>query len=316
MGHPSRPLAFWLRYPIFCQKGRSLDAVGELWGMYFDGETGRTTALREARPLSECHFDSQKLDTRIGEAWLNDSALQGRLGDAGEEGLRWQLGYAGAGAPLYLLPKSMYAGRFPKAKALVPAPGCIFDGALWVRDSAGGEETKIDIVGWPGSQNHNWGSQHTSAYAWVQCAGFDDADDAFLECAIARLKYGPVWTPAFTVLTLRVDGEELRFDNLLRSALDDGHYAFGPDCDPFTFEASLRRGDLRVRVRCQAARSRFVALTYQDPPGGERICLNSKLARCDVEIERPGRPTRVLRSEHRAAFEILAEDACGLPLRI
>ena len=42
--HPIRPFAFWIRYTIFSPKGRKGAAMGELWGIYFDGEAGQITA--------------------------------------------------------------------------------------------------------------------------------------------------------------------------------------------------------------------------------------------------------------------------------
>ena len=57
-----------------------------------------------------------------------------------------------------------------------------FSGSLTV------DGEKVDIAGWIGSQNHNWGSRHTDRYAWGQVAGFDEQPDAFLECSTARLR--------------------------------------------------------------------------------------------------------------------------------
>ncbi|MGZ5276148.1 MAG: hypothetical protein ACXWCU_09515, partial [Caldimonas sp.] len=45
--HAERPLAFWIRYTVFCPKGRPNEAVGELWAIYFDGESGRIAAAKE-----------------------------------------------------------------------------------------------------------------------------------------------------------------------------------------------------------------------------------------------------------------------------
>jgi hypothetical protein len=50
-----------------------------------------------------------------------------------------------------------------------------------------------------------------------------------------------------------------------------------------------------------------VALAYDDPPGGQKICLNTKLARCELHVRVPGEPERRLRTANRAAFEILGD---------
>jgi hypothetical protein len=39
--HPSRPLAFWIRYTIFSPAADPSRTRGELWAVLFDGESGR-----------------------------------------------------------------------------------------------------------------------------------------------------------------------------------------------------------------------------------------------------------------------------------
>ena len=48
-----------------------------------------------------------------------------------------------------------------------------------------------------------------------------------------------------------------------------------------------------------------MSLTYYNPPGGDHTCLNSKLAACEVTLERPREPPVTLTTRYRAAFEIL-----------
>jgi hypothetical protein len=73
---------------------------------------------------------------------------------------------------------------------------------------------------------------------------------------------------------------------------------------------------VRIHGRISAPTHRFVGLRYLNPPGGEKICLNSKLARCVLTLDQPGRPSRRFSTAHRAAFEILTDDRerHGLPL--
>ena len=49
--HPTRLLAFWIRYTIFSPKGHPEKAVGELWAIYFNGETGHHIAVKKVVPL-------------------------------------------------------------------------------------------------------------------------------------------------------------------------------------------------------------------------------------------------------------------------
>ncbi len=292
--HPERALAFWIRYTVFSPKGRPQDAVGELWAVYFDGERERIAAAKEVFPISSCVFSRERLDVHIGNAVLNNDHLTGRA-SAQANTLEWNLRYAGTQPPLLLLPSEFYDRSFPKAKALVGTPNALFDGSLIVN----GETVRIE--GWRGSQNHNWGAKHTDSYAWRQVAGFDDAPDVFLECATARIKLGPFWSPALTLVVLRTEEGEFRLNSLAQALRAQGEFDFS------SWRIESRTAEVSVSVHIHAPRSAFVALAYDNPPGGTKTCLNTKLAACELVLEERGKPTRKLVTAHRAAFEILTD---------
>ncbi|CAN5203926.1 hypothetical protein BH09MYX1_BH09MYX1_38250 [soil metagenome] len=292
--HPSRALAFWIRYTIFCPKNRPEDAIGELWAVYFDGEGKRVLAVKEEHPIIACNFAKDTLDATIADARLDRSSLEGTARANGSS-ITWALTYDSPHAPLFILPEAMYEGSFPKAKLLVGSPGARYRGHLDV------DGERIPIEDWVGSQNHNWGSQHTDAYAWGQVMGFDDAPDAFLEISTAQVAIGPLRTPKMTILVLRLGREELRFDGIAGALRARATY------EPFHWAFSLSRRNLRVSGTIAAPPSSFVALPYMNPPGGTKTCLNSKLARCDLTVERNGHE-RHLSTAHRAAFEILSDE--------
>ncbi len=294
--HPSLALAFWIRYTIFSPKGRPEDAVGELWAIFFDGEAGRNFVVKESVPIAQCGFSPIDLDARIGVALLNQHHLEGRARSAGHT-FRWQLDYAGDGPPLLLLECKFYERGFPKAKALVGSPNALFFGALAI------DGQRIAIDGWRGSQNHNWGSRHTDAYAWGQVAGFDNAPHAFLECATARLRVVGIPAPPMTVLVLRVEGREYRLNGPLQSLRATGRFDF------FAWHIEARSARVRVTVYLHAPASAFVALRYDNPPGGAKTCLNTKLAACELTLEEAGEPARTFVTRQRAAFEILTDRA-------
>lgn len=293
--HPDRPLAFWIRYTIFSPKGRPDQAVGELWAIYFDGEANRITAVKEALPISQCAFSPTGLDVRIGEAMLTDGRLEGRAALGGHV-LQWSLRYEGDDPPLLLLPRRFYDRGFPKAKALVGTPNATYDGTLGVDDD------EIAIDGWVGSQNHNWGSRHTDRYAWGQVAGFDNEPDAFLECSTARVRLGPIWSPWLTLIVLRVGGQAFVLNSLYRAVRAYGRFSY------FTWDLDSRGPGVRISGRIHAPASAFVGLRYDNPPGGAKTCLNTKLAACEFTLARQGEPPRTLTTRHRAAFEILTDD--------
>ncbi|MBL8057544.1 MAG: hypothetical protein JNK29_12630, partial [Anaerolineales bacterium] len=161
----------------------------------------------------------------------------------------------------------------------------------------------LAVDGWLGSQNHNWGSQHTDEYAWGQVAGFDDAPEAFLEIITARTRIGPWFTPWLTLLVLRLGDEEVALNGLLQSARAAGRFRF------FVWDFASAASGVRISGRIEAPAAAFVGLRYANPPGGHKTCLNTKLAACALTLERRGAPPLRLTTRHRAAFEILTDHA-------
>jgi len=291
--------AFWIRYTIFSPAEHPEDAVGELWAIAFDRTTGAIVAVKDVVPIDTCTFARDKLDVTIAGARLDERGLSGEAAANGHT-LAWDLTYSGGGEPVLLLPEFMYDTKLPRAKSLVGSPNTVFrgsvtvDGELWA------------IADWVGSQNHNWGSRHTDRYAWGQVCGFDGTPDAFLECSTARLKFGPVWTPWMSPVVLRLNGETLAWNRIDRAIRARGEY------EPYTWdlETSGPDGELAISIRADARD--FVALRYPNPPGGAKICLNSKIARCELTLRR-GRTMTILHSS-RAAFEILDDSAPLTPV--
>ena len=289
--HPMRRLAFWIRYTIFAPRGRPGDAIGELWAIHFDGERRRIRAAKSEVPIGDCSFAPRGLDVRIGGATLESGRLRGSA--SGDHDIRWTLTYRDGGPPLIFLPERSYEARLPAAKALCTRPGVVFDGTL----ELDGEALAID--GWTGSENHNWGRRHTDTYAWGQVVGFDDAPDAFLECATARLRLGPFWTPPMTIVCLRLAGHDYRLNSGLHPLRAKGAWS------GFDWRFDSEQAGVRIHGRMHASAEDFVSLTYYNPPGGAHTCLNSKLAACELTLERPREPAVTLTTRHRAAFEIL-----------
>lgn len=293
--HPTRPLAFWVRYTIFAPTGRPEAAIGELWAIVFDGETGRHVVAKEEHPIGSCAFAEDHLSARIGDATLSPGRLVGSAtGPA--EAISWDLTWTGAADPMFLLSEAGYRRGFPAAKSLVATPLARYDGQLVV----GGRT--IDVDGWVGSQNHNWGSRHTDAYAFGQVAGFDDHPDTFLEIVSARVKVGPVRLPLVTCLSLRHDDVTYELVDPLRGLRADADYGY--------FFWRFRHGDDRVLIEGEfsAEPDDFVALNYYNPPGGTKQCLNTKIAGCRLTItDRTTGQVQRLSTAHRALFEILTD---------
>jgi len=304
--HPTRPLAFWIRYTLFSPDRHPQDALGELWAVLFDGETSHHVSVRREVPFSQCSFKTTGFGVQIDDARLEPGQLQG-VATSGGHTITWDLAYSGADQPLFLLPLNFYTSAFPKAKSLVGLPMAVFNGTL----SADGQT--IEVKDWVGSQNHNWGQKHTDLYAWGQVAGFDNSPDSFLEVATARLKIGPVWTPFMTPIVLRHQGQELALNTLWQTVRAQASFSF--------FDWRFRSETERVCVegRISAPREAFVGLSYRNPPGGVKQCLNTKLAACELTLTRKqaGQTsvTETLITRQRAAFEILTDNRDhGVPI--
>lgn len=297
--HPTRPLAFWIRYTIFSPHLRPQDALGELWAIVFDGETGRHVAVKAELPIARCRFDRRGLGVRVGDAALGPEELAGEIASGGDR-VRWSLSYRGGERPLFLFPLGMYEAKLPRAKSLVGVPLAVYDGTITVNDR------EIDVSGWVGSQNHNWGSRHTDHYAWGQVAGFDSHPGSFLEIATARLKLGSIWTPFMTPAVLRHDGREHAVNTPMQLLRSRGAFEY------FSWRFSFEDEEIAAEGRIEADRGDFVGLRYANPPGGEKHCLNSKIASCRITLRHKAGAKRgqveELATARRAAFEILTDD--------
>ena len=294
--HPTRPLAFWIRYTLFSPKNPQERVLGELWCVFFNGETNQHIAAKQEYPLSDCHFDTSSFDVRVGTATLGPGSLQGSIKNQ-EHSLAWELTYNGDSPPLLLLPLNLYAGHFPAAKSLVSRPMACFNGSLWV------EEEKVDITQWVGSQNHNWGTRHTDLYAWGQVAGFDNYPNSSLEVATARLKLGPLWSPPITLIVLRHQQQEYILTDLIQAIRAQGTFRY------FSWDFKSKTASVEIEGQITAPSRAFVGLNYYNPPGGSKHCLNSKIASCTLHLrDRRTGKVETLETKHRAAFEILTSD--------
>lgn len=294
--HPTRPLAFWIRYTIFSPKDRPNNALGELWAIFFNGETGSHVAVKKEVPLQQCTFRPAEFFVEIDDAQLKPGQLHGSAGTS-QNAITWNLSFRSDAPPLLLLPLRLYETALPSAKSLVSAPMAIYKGHLTVNGET------IDVADWVGSQNHNWGSKHTDRYAWGQVAGFDTHPESFFEVATARLKLGPVWTPPITLLVLRHKGKEIALNSLPQSIKAKGAF------DYFAWNFASATPDVTVAGTISAPREAFVGLNYYNPPGGNKHCLNTKLASCELRLtDRQSHKEEILSTGHRAAFEILTDD--------
>ncbi len=303
--HPQRPLAFWTRYTVFSPKDHPENAIGELWAVFFNGEANSHVAVKKEMPFKECVFNTSAFDCRIGDAHLSPQGLIGAA-EKGTDSISWDLTFHGASAPLLLFPLRLYSTKLPAAKSLVSLPLARFSGIMQVNGET------IEVTDWLGSTNHNWGFKHTDLYAWGQVAGFDTEPDSFLELATAKLKIGPFWTPALTPIVFRHRGQEYALNGLLQTVKANGSFTY------FTWNFCSETPRVEIEGTITAPRKSFVGLTYYNPPGGTKTCLNSKIASCTLRFkDKVHGITDTLQAHNRAAFEILTDDTGhGVPIAV
>jgi len=304
--HPTKPLAFWIRYTIFSPDNKKT-AIGEVCATFFDGETGNHICAKSEFPIDNCIFYSSELNVTIGDSRLNEKHFRGRA-LKGDHTIAWDLEYTGNEAPLFLLQKTMYDMPYPKSKVLVGKPLSVFSGSMYING------TKLSVDKWIGSQNHNWGVKHFDQYAWGQVAGFDTHPKSFLEIATARSKVGPLWTPFMTIIVLRHEGKEYRLNSIPQSLKAKGSF------DYFKWEFTSETSKEKISGYIKASIDQFVGLNYNNPCGGVKHCLNTKIASCEITLtnmENPDFSPVVLSTSHRAAFEILTDDQNhGVAIRV
>jgi len=291
--HPLRPWAFWIRYTIFCPIGQPDKNIGELWSIFFDGEKNQISAAKSEHPMSDCSFSRAGLEVQIADSSAGHGQLAGGINEPNQ--LSWNLRYDSDQEPLLLLPEKLYRASLPKAKALVGAPLAKFNGSFAVNGS------NYEIDNWIGSENHNWGEKHTDQYAWGQVSGFDNYPDAFLEVITGKVKVGPILSPGFTMLVLRLDGTEYQFNTMAGAFRARGKYDF------FEWHFKCKNGPAEVEGTIRAPGKNFVGLTYYNPPGGSHTCLNCKIASCELSFKLKGEKPLALKSKNRTAFEILTD---------
>ncbi|MCQ4118936.1 hypothetical protein [Rhodococcus tibetensis] len=281
---------------MFVPKGRPESAIGELWFVFFDGESGEHTVMKEELPIAQCAFATTSFDVRIGDAVLSPGRL---IGGGSSEGIRceWDLSYSSSHDPVFLQSRRAYSLPFPKAKSLIAHPLAVFSGVLNVGDRV------VQVQDWVGSQNHNWGSAHTDRYAFAQVAGFDEEPDSFLEIATAQVRVGPLRTPWATMMVLRARGREYDMSSLIRAVRNEGKYSF------FEWDFVTENDQARITGRITAPRDAFVGLVYYNPSGGIKHCINTKIGSCELEVndKTDGHSFR-LSTSHRALFEILTDE--------
>ena len=288
--HPDAAQALWLRETLLLPTAG--ESVADVWLMVFDPDGAGNRAIKVGHPITESEYRYDEWTARIGEATIDDAAVRGHLAVEGRAA-SWELRITpGPDDPVKLLTERGYRAKFPTAKTMVRHPLAAFDGVV---DFGG----PVDVAGWRGSVNHNWGRRHTPAYAFGQVCGFDDAPEASLEIVTAHAAVGPITLPAATLFVLRHGGRDFAVRSVLETRHTRGEYR------PFAWTFGARVGGVTIDGDITAEPSEVIGLTYSDTTGHTKFCYNSALATCRVQVLDKQFGKVELVSSRRAMFEIL-----------
>lgn len=284
---PDTARALWLRETLL--HSTEGEPVADVWVMVFDGSGHR--AVKQQFPITQAAFDDETWTARIAATELDDRAASGAITDA-----RWNLRITPSGCePVRVLSDRAYRSRVPTAKTMVRDPMARFDGHLEVAD------LRVDVDGWIGSVNHNWGTRHTPAYAYGQVCGFDNAPESTLEIVTARAALGPLLLPGVTLFVFRHQGQQFAVRSIAGSLQSHGRYT------PFSWTFGARVGEQMIEGQISAAPDDVIGLTYADTHGGVKYCYNCAIADCRIQVAGKAFDRAELVSG-RAMFEILTDD--------
>jgi hypothetical protein len=290
---PDRAKALWLRSTLLLPTSGA--PVADSWVMVFDPDGAGNRALKQAFPIDQSDYRYDDWTARIGATSIDDRSACGSVGGA-DRSAHWNLQITpGDEAPVNLLTERGYKAKFPTAKTMVRHPLARFDGSVELDD------VRLQVHGWAGSVNHNWGRRHTPAYAFGQVCGFDEAPGSSLEIVTAHAAVGPLSLPAATLLVLRHDGREVAVRSVLATRHTRAEYR------PFSWSFGARVGGVTVDGEITAEPRDVIGLTYTDTGGESKFCYNSALATCRIQLSGNGIARRQLDATRRAMFEILTD---------
>ncbi len=300
--HPGTDQGFWLRFiteaptigsggvPPFGEAPR-----GELWFARFDPRRPERTFGIHKRFADVVSKDDPFRVTIAGCELGHDHSF-GELSGNGHD-VRWDLRWTPSAHTLRFYPDALYrAESMTPTTALAPNPRVPLSGTLMID----GEELSFDraIAG----QSHVWGKKHGYAWTWAHCGEIEDAPGAMFELIGARLKRGGIMLPTTTALSLDLDGERYRFNQLRHLFVNSSSWGVGR----VTFTG--RSTNVKVEGELTCSPDDMVNAPYVDPDGTELWCANTEIAHARLVVYRRSglrwREHRRLEARHRAHFEV------------
>lgn len=271
IGHWASGAGAWLRYTITAPE--SGDPYCELWGFLFDPDHKRDFGAKQRFAIDRLappHGRDDGAIVRIGDAWLSDNHLEGRLEREGRR-LMWSLDFEPADRSFHHLP-DLVSRRAERRLSTICTPNLAvpFTGSIALDDEV------LEFEHEKGSQTHRWGRRHSLTWTWCHCSSFEDADAVF-EGLAAKAPLGPI-RPTTTFVYLHYDAEDIAFNDLRWALRAKSRY------DMPTWAFTARTDEWKIAGAARAAEGNLVQVRYEDPDGSERYCANTEIGDLAIEI--------------------------------
>ena len=297
--HPTERLGTWIRYTVHKRPGEA--PKGSIWFTLFDASADGPAASKVT--LDDVGTGPDHY-IHVGESRFEPGRVAGSA-PSDQLDASWELEFEEGDPPFLHLPRGwMYRAKLPRTKLLSPYPNTRYSGTLRAGDRT------LELDGWPGMVGHNWGSQHAERWIWMHGIRFEGRADAWLDCALGRIKLGPVTTPWVANGNLHLDGTEYRLGGPERLRSTDVDET--PECCRFT----LKGKGISVRGEVGSERRNFVGWVYADPDGPEHNTVNCSIADMTLDVELDGRLPLRLETKAGAAYELgMGETDHGIPIQ-
>lgn len=301
LNHRASQTGTWIRYTL--EAPLAGDARAELWFAQFDARRPeKTFGIHRAFPISEMVAETDPFALSIAGALLRHDRARGELAGGGHRAA-WDLSWTPAPRTHRQLPALFYR-TFGKRGSLgdstVLSPNLDVSMQGWIEVDG----RRLDLDGEPGGQTHLWGRKRAHAWAWGRATAFEARPGAAIETLTARLRKRGRVSPPLTVLSLVLDGEELRFNRLRDLPWSRGRFGTG-------FYRFAAAGPLaRVEGEFSSRPEDMLMAEYQDPDGEPTFCANTEIGDLRVSLFRRSRPfgrwreAAILSAPRTAHFEV------------
>jgi len=272
--HLESGCGFWIRQTMNAPlDGR--DAYFQMWFSCFDPwDPGKSFGVKRKFATAATEKRDAPFRLSIGESYLENGRLEGRLSGGGHEA-SWDLRYAFGGKPHLHLPEMFYKKDLADTTVLSPEVSARFTGTI----EADGR--RFEFQGDPGCQTHLWGRKHARRWAWGHCNAFDGHPDSVFEGLTVHLRKAGLSLPPVSVLYFKHAGEEYRFTGLATAILGcKGEFETGR----WRFSAKDASRMVKGEITCGDAD--MIRADYSDPDGEPSFCHNTEIARARLTFHR------------------------------